>query len=87
MIYKYDKKNDILNIMIFETPVVSEEEENGIYINYKRDSNEIIGLTIENFKKCNVSLNKLVPFKLKYLDLIKELANNIEYDFKILITI
>lgn len=73
LIYRYDKEFDILDVFIEKIqPTTSDEIYYGIYNYYNRDSDEIIGLSIMDYKKRNKKyIKSLLPFELNF-DYINE---------------
>ncbi|NRT39460.1 hypothetical protein [Clostridium beijerinckii] len=60
-------------------PMISDEILNGVYEHFDRDTDELVGISIENYKNRNeCELYNVLPFKLDF-DYIE---NNIIKNFK-----
>lgn len=78
LIYKYDKEYDILDVYIGNITVsFSDEIDNGVYEYYSMDTDELLGVGIEDFKFRNKEhLNNILPFRLDFDYIFKNVIHN-----------
>ena len=72
MIYRYTKSSDILDIYLeVGKPMVSEEISEGVYEHFDLVTDNILGVSIENYKQQDKDkLHRILPFWIdfKYID-------------------
>lgn len=75
--YIYNKEFDILDVFIEKvSPSFSEENYYGIYTYYDRATEEIIGVSIMDYKKRNKEfIKKYLPFNLDFEYIDKNVVN------------
>jgi hypothetical protein len=75
--YIYNKEFDILDVFIEKvSPSFSEENYYGIYTYYDRETEEIIGVSIVDYKKRDKEfIKKYLPFNLDFEYIDKHVVN------------
>ena len=72
MIYKYSKSSDILDVYLeIGKPMISEEISDGVYEHFDLITDNILGISIENYRHQDKNkLHQILPFVLdfKYID-------------------
>lgn len=68
LIYKYNNKYDVLDVFIGKIQKsISDELMQGVYEHYDIYTDELVGISIENYRSIDKSeLNKVLPFNLNY---------------------
>lgn len=77
LIYKYSKKFDILDIYFVDNVrAISDEISNGVYEHFDIETDAIVGISIEDYKKRDKNyLQKILPINLSFEYIDKNIIN------------